>query len=240
MRSKYDNQFKKSDDDSKTNKVFPMNEKIELAGTLAAGLAHEIKNPLTSIKGFVQLMDIGKTKQEYFSLIYEEINRVEEIINKLWRFGEPYAGTFSDSDVSSILEHSIWKLSEQALMKNIAIYFQVESDYYNLICDSENLEQVFYNVIKNAIEASTDNKSIFINCRKHDSHIHVTIQDQGVGIPQKRLERIFEPFYCIKENGTGFGLMASYKIIKDHNGIIHIESEVELGTTVDIYLPVDE
>lgn len=239
MRSKYDYQFKKSEDVSETNKVFPMNEKIELAGTLAAGLAHEIKNPLTTIKGFVQLLAIGEAKPEYFSTIFEEINQIEDIINKLWSFGEPYAGMFSNSDVMSILEKSIWELSDQAQTKSVDIYFQSEAESYNMNCDRENLQQVFYNVIKNAIEASADYKSIFINCRKHDSYIHVTVQDQGVGIPRDRLERVFEPFYCIKENGTGFGLMESYKIIKEHNGIIHIGSEVESGTTVDIYLPVD-
>ena len=215
-----------------------INDKIELAGKLAAGVAHEIRNPLTSIKGFVQLLSKEESKPEYFSLIYSEIDRVEEIINKLMKLGEPHSMQFQLNDVGNILGESILSMKNFALLKNINIVTSIESDIMSILCDKEQLQLVFDKIIKNAIEATPSNKNLYITCKKRDTQVHIMVKDYGVGIPKARLARIFEPFYCIKENGTGFGLMFSHKIVKEHHGNILIESELGQGTTVDIYLPL--
>lgn len=217
---------------------FRMNDKIGLVGKLAAGVAHEIRNPLTSIKGFVQLLDTGGNQPEYYSLIYSELNRVEEIINRYMRLAEPHSVKFQFHDVKVILERCMMKLNELAQLKGIEIISCIDSELLPILCDDVQLQQVFENVVKNAIEATSGNQNVHVTCNRMDCHIQIKVYDQGVGIPQERLQRLFEPFYCIKENGTGLGLMESYKIVNEHNGTIQIESEIGTGTTVEINMPL--
>lgn len=220
-----------------SNELFTMNDKVNLVGKLAAGVAHEIRNPLTTIKGFVQLLNMGVSKPEYFSLITSELDRVEEIIDRLMGLAEPSSIKFHLNDVRLILEQTITQLKDLCLSKGIEITTSIEPVASTIYCDEKQLKLVFVNVIKNAIEATAPNKKLFISCTKIDTHILITFRDQGVGISQERLDHLFEPFYCIKENGTGLGLMVSYKIIKEHHGTIHIESKTGVGTTVAISLP---
>ena len=237
MRSK-DIQPNMTETGTPFNEILPMNDKINLVGKLAAGVAHEIRNPLTSIKGFVQLLNIGVSKPEYFSLIYTELNRVEEILDRFVGLAEPHSINFQIHDVGYILEQTIILLKDLCLSNGIEIVSITKSDTLSVFCDEEQLQLVFVSVIKNAIAASAPNNKLFISCTKKESHVDITIKDQGVGIPQERLDRLFEPFYCIKENGTGLGLMVSYKIIKEHHGTIKISSETGVGTTVNISLPL--
>ena len=220
------------------SKSFLTNDKIKLVGKLAAGLAHEIRNPLTSINGFVQLLNMGVSKPEYYSMIYSELNKVEEIVNRLTRLAETQSVNFRLNDIGLILERTIMRMNDSALLKGVKIISSLEGDFLSVYCDEVQLQQVFENIIKNAIEASSYNKKIYITCKTNESHVHIMIKDQGIGIPEKRIVHLFEPFYCIKENGTGFGLMISHKIIKEHNGTIQVKSELGIGTTVDIYLPL--
>jgi len=220
------------------SKSFLTNDKIKLVGKLGATVAHEIRNPLTSIKGFVQLLNMGVSKPEYYSMIYSELNKVEEVVNKLLRIAETQSVNFRLNDIGLILERTIMRMNDLALLKGIKIDSSLECDFLSIYCDEVQLQQVFENIIKNAIEASACNKKMYITCKINESHVHIMIKDQGVGIPEKRIVHLFEPFYCIKENGTGFGLMISYKIIKEHNGTIQVKSELGIGTTVDIYLPL--
>jgi len=221
-----------------SNELFTRNDKVNLVGKLAAGVAHEIRNPLTTIKGFVQLLDMGVSKPEYFSIINSELNRVEEIIDKLKGLSEPSSIKFHPNDIRLVLEQAIMQLKELCLSKGIEIATTIEAVTSIIFSDGEQLKQVFVNVIKNAIEATAPNKKLFISCTEIDHQFLITIRDQGVGISQERISHLFEPFYCIKENGTGLGLMVSYKIIKEHQGTIHIESETGVGTTVAISLPL--
>jgi len=145
---------------------------------------------------------------------------------------------FQLNDVATILSKSILGMKNLALLKNINIVTSIGSDLMSILCDKEQHQLVFDNIIKNAIEATSSNKNLYITCKKCDTHVHIMVKDYGVGIPKVRIARIFEPFYCIKENGTGFGLMISHKIVKEHQGTIQIESEFGQGTTVNIYLPL--
>lgn len=220
------------------NQSLPTNDKIRIIGRLAAGIAHEIKNPLTSIKGFVQLLNMEVSKPEYYSLIYSEINKVEEIVNRLIRLAETQSVNFRINDIGLILERTMMRMNDLALSKAIKINSSIEEGFLPIYCDDVQLQQAIENIIKNAIEASARNQQIYITCKRYESHVHIMIKDQGVGISKERISHLFEPFYCIKEKGTGFGLMISQKVISEHNGAIQVESDLGIGTTVDVLLPL--
>ncbi|MGB8001143.1 MAG: HAMP domain-containing sensor histidine kinase, partial [Anaerobacillus sp.] len=130
-------------------------------------------------------------------------------------------------------------LKTQAILKDIVIRTQYEFDQFNIICEENQLKQVFVNVLKNAIEAMPSGGIITLKVTKNEaSEAVISIKDQGIGIPDHQLTRIGEPFYTLKENGTGLGLMVSFNIIENHNGRMHLTSKEGEGTTVEVCLPV--
>ncbi|WP_169907762.1 PAS domain S-box protein [Priestia abyssalis] len=213
-------------------------EKLEMAGQLAAGVAHEIRNPLTAIQGFIQLLEEGMSKPEYFSLIESEFERIEDIIGEFLALAKPQAVNFKKNDVRLLLEQTIQLMSTQAIMQGMEIVSFIDPDLPAIQCDKHQLKQVFINIIKNAMEATPSKGKLLITCEQTESHLHIMFKDQGVGIPKERLKRLFEPFYSTKEKGTGLGLMISYKIIEEHKGSIWFESEEGKGTTVHLLLPL--
>jgi len=220
------------------SKLYQTNDNVKLVGQLAAVVAHEIRNPLTSIKGFVQLLDTGVSNPKYYSMIYSEINRIEEIVDRLVGFAETQSVNFHINDIGFILERTILRMTDLALLKDIKINLSLEEVLLSIYCDETELQQAFENIIENAIEASASNTEVDIICKKIKSHVHIMIKDEGVGIAEERMVHLFEPYYCIKESGTGFGLMISRKILQEHNGTIQVKSEVGIGTTVEVYLPL--
>ncbi|PID18408.1 MULTISPECIES: ATP-binding protein [unclassified Sporosarcina] len=250
MGSKYNNQLSKENtgnsyDHDMVNEqlreadtAFLTDDNIQLVGKLAAGVAHEIKNPLTSIKGFVQLLNMGINKPEYYSIIYSEIDQVEAAVNKLINLAETQSVCFRINSIARILECAVKKMNDLAERKGIRIILRANNDLLSICCDEIQLQEVFERIIKNAIEASASKRNIYITYEKNESHVHITIKDEGAGIPYEKMMHLFEPSYCNKKNCTGFGLMISRKIIKEHNGAIHIKSGLGMGTTVDICLPL--
>ncbi|WP_052728486.1 PAS domain S-box protein [Domibacillus tundrae] len=214
-------------------------EKLEMAGQLAAGVAHEIRNPLTSIQGFIQLLEEEKLSEpEYFAIIRSEFERIEGIIGEFLTLAKPQAVNFQGNDVGHILKQTIHLMNAQATMHGIEVVSVIEPGLPLFQSDQHQLKQVFINVIKNAIEATASKGQLMITCKKTKSHLHIEFQDQGEGIPPERIKHLFEPFYSTKEKGTGLGLMVSYKIIEEHKGTMRIESEEGKGTTVHILLPI--
>ncbi|WP_134699573.1 PAS domain S-box protein [Ammoniphilus sp. YIM 78166] len=213
-------------------------EKLELAGQLAAGVAHEIRNPLTSIKGFIQLLEIGLSKPEYFSIMRSEFERIEDIINEFLALSKPQSILFQPERIDELLSQMIQLMNSQAILHNAVIIPNIDRELPSVYCDKNKLKQVFINVIKNAIEATEEGGVIRVEATTNDNHrIIVRIIDYGCGIPEHRFKNLFEPFYSTKEKGTGIGLMVSFKIIQEHQGSIQIESQEGKGTTVTITLP---
>ncbi|PMC40550.1 hypothetical protein CJ195_02215 [Bacillus sp. UMB0899] len=216
-------------------------EKLTVAGQLAAGIAHEIRNPITAIKGFLQLMESGKNyKQEFFSVISAEINRMEIILSELLALAKPQLERYRHRDIQSILKHVVTLTKTQAILHNVNLKTTFHPEPIFVLCDENKLKQVFINFIKNAIEAMKNEGTITLIVEKYDdSSVVVNIKDQGSGIPKKILDRIGEPFFTTKENGTGLGVMVSLEIMKHHNGAVTIESDSN-GTTVSIQLPISK
>ncbi|MFD1927766.1 ATP-binding protein [Sporosarcina siberiensis] len=250
MKSRYNDQIRlenerntykhdiDNDQPQKKSISFSTNDKNKIVGKFAAGVAYEIENPLTSIKEVVQqLKSIEVSKPEYYSIMYSEINKVEKIVNRLIKLGETQSVNFCINNIELILERAIMRINDLALVKDIKIISSLEGERVSIYCDPVKLQHVFENIIKNAIEASTYNEIVYITCKTTEDHVHIMIKDQAAGIPEDRFSHLFEPFYYIKDSSTGLGLMISHKVIKEHNGTIQVESELEKGTTVNIYLP---
>ncbi|WP_199614593.1 PAS domain-containing sensor histidine kinase [Paenibacillus alkalitolerans] len=214
-------------------------EKLSVAGQLAAGIAHEIRNPLTAIKGFLKLLErkIDHEKPHYFEVIGSEINRIELIINELLILTKPQAAEYEVKDVRVILEQVILLMESQALMENLEINRIIDDTELVVLCEENKLKQVFINIMKNAMESMDNGGEIIITARKDGDKINITLTDQGCGIPEEQLSKLGEPFYTTKEKGTGLGFMVSKKIIESHNGTIHVSSKINEGTKVEITLP---
>ncbi|TBX53992.1 PAS domain-containing sensor histidine kinase [Bacillus mycoides] len=224
----------------KTAELLNKSDKLATVGQLAAGVAHEVRNPLTVIKGFIQLLEIQmKHESKYFQLILSEIEHIESIIHEFLSIAKPEVCSFEQERIDVILENVVSLINTKAIMTNIHVTFQTDPDVVYIDCCKKQLKQVFINILQNSIEAMPHGGDIIITTKKvSNNEVEICISDEGIGIPEERIAKLAEPFYSTKEKGTGLGLMISYKIIESHQGRICITSKVGVGTSVYIYLPL--
>lgn len=216
-------------------------EKLSVVGELAASVAHEVRNPLTSIKGFIQLIESEDRKyKQYFDIILKELDRINEIVSELLVLAKPQEVVFKKCDVLQIVEEVTSLLKSESNMVSVELILQTEKAPPKIHCDKYQLKMVFINIIKNAIEASNKGEQVQILVSKYqEKSVLIRVKDNGVGISAERLKRIGEPFFSHKEKGTGLGLTICYRIIEAHRGKIQFESEIGKGTTVNIILPIE-
>jgi signal transduction histidine kinase len=217
-------------------------EKLAVVGELAAGIAHEIRNPLTSLKGFAKIVKESITDQKlipYLDIMLNEMDRINQIVNEFMFIAKPNENVnFQYVNFSKLIRDCVDFMEPQANLKSIEIDYEFEMEYM-LACDRNQMKQVLINLLQNAIEATSDNGH-FISVRLEEiseESVMATIIDRGCGIPESRLNRLFEPFYSTKEKGTGLGLLICKRIIDLHQGSIDIESQPGEGTTIRIVLP---
>ncbi len=225
--------------EKKTQDLIIRSEKLSIAGQLAAGIAHEVRNPLTAIKGFLQLIKSNhKSEEAYFDIINSEIDRVEGILSELLTLAKPKSLKFERKRLDLLLDQVSALISTQCIMQNIIINKINNQEVLEINCDENQLKQVFINLLKNSIEAMPNGGMITIEVEElSDKKARVRFIDQGNGIPEEVINRIGEPFFTTKENGTGLGLMISKEIIERHNGKMNIES-CENGTNIEVILPL--
>ncbi|WP_209124312.1 PAS domain S-box protein [Alkalihalobacillus sp. BA299] len=222
----------------KTKEFLQKSEKLSLVGQMAAGIAHEIRNPLTSLKGFLQLIQSGESeKQLYYKIMNEEFNRIELILNELLLLAKPNATTLSDKNIIAILDQVVAILQPQCNIQNVQINCNYSEAELLVNCDENQLKQVFINLIKNAIDAMPNGGEISLEVKREEDQVMISVKDQGIGIPEDKLEAIGRPFFSMKENGTGLGLMISFGIIENHNGKISVTSKENIGTTFTVNFP---
>lgn len=224
----------------KAEDLLRKSEMLSALGELAAGIAHEIRNPLTALKGFIQLMQTEEgANQSYLSIMLSEFDRIETIINELLVLARPHAVEYEEKMVTHILKDVVMLLETQAIMNNVTIKADLNVKMPAIKCVEKELKQVFINLIKNSIEAMPDGGNITIHSSvTKDQHVRLLFKDEGKGIPKERLEKLGQPFYTTKDKGTGLGLMVSFKIIENHHGVMEFSSELNKGTTVEIKLPI--
>ncbi|MFY0759260.1 ATP-binding protein [Metabacillus dongyingensis] len=214
-------------------------QKLSIAGQLAAGIAHEVRNPLTSISGFLQLIkNEFPDKDTYFDIIFGEIKRIELVLSEMLVLAKPQAIHFREKNMISILDQVAVLIESNAILHNIQIEKSLPSTEIIVECDENQLKQVFINLIKNAIEALPDGGNIHMSCRLKGEYVIIAIEDDGMGIPKEKISKLGEPFFSTKEKGTGLGLTVCLRIIKDHYGHINVNSSLNKGTTFEVVLPV--
>nr|WP_251030203.1 ATP-binding protein [Bacillus sp. ISL-35] len=216
---------------------------LNILGELAAGIAHEIRNPMTALKGFIQLLENSSGDQYslYFQVIKSELQRIDSIINEFLILAKPQAIKYVREDISKIMKETVDLLTAQAVLHDVQFRTIYDNSLPNLLCEPNQLKKVFINIIKNAIEVMPKGGFVYVEISKAPGNkIHISIKDEGEGIPADKIEKLGEPFYTTKERGTGLGLMVSFKIIEEHGGTIEVESEPGHGTTFHLYLPITE
>ncbi|WP_281175736.1 ATP-binding protein [Alkalihalobacterium bogoriense] len=219
--------------------MIKQSEKLSLAGQLAASVAHEIRNPLTGIKGFIQLLKASATENHsYYDIIMSEVEKIREIVNEFLYLAKPEIPVVTQYNLVSLLHEVIVLLQAQATAQRITIRTTYSPNLPSVLCESNQIKQVLMNIIKNAIEVMTEGGQIQIHVGQENEMVKATVSDEGRGIPKERLERLGEPFYTTKEKGTGLGLMVAKKIIQEHRGELLFESVINRGTKVTMLLPI--
>jgi diguanylate cyclase (GGDEF)-like protein len=216
-------------------------EKLKLVGELAAGMAHEIRNPLTAVKGFVQM---SKDRQyniaSYYQTIMSEITRMSELTAEFLQFSKPHMTQYKLYAVQECVERAIQLTESEAVRLGHQIHYEHDSLPIIVNMDKDKMVQVLINLIKNSCEAMMQDGSVSIRLIKDRSYAVIEVKDTGKGIPEAYIDQIFNPFYTTKENGTGLGLSISHKIIQDHGGMMQVESSLNEGTLFRILLPAND
>ncbi|MBD2871650.1 PAS domain S-box protein [Paenibacillus sp. IB182493] len=223
---------------NKMEELLRRSEKLTTVGQLAAGVAHEIRNPLTTLRGFLQLQqESRKLALPHVSLMLSELDRINLIVGEFLILAKPQATRFVAKDVKDVLQDVIALMNSEAILHNIEFRISFTEESCRISCEENQLKQVFINLIKNAIEAMPAGGYIHIHMANKREHIAISITDEGEGIPEEMIPNIGDPFFTGKETGTGLGIMVSQRIINSHKGTLDIKSQVGVGTTVNIMLP---
>ncbi|MBL7156723.1 MAG: ATP-binding protein [Candidatus Omnitrophica bacterium] len=219
-------------------------ERLKTVSTLAAGMAHEIKNPLTSIKTFVEYVDKKyqdpEFKEKFKSIVPKEIDKITNIINQLLDYSKTDKINLKPYNIHNILNYVLDLYSNEFIKKHIKLNKSYNSKYPSITCDENQLKQAFINIILNSIEAMPEGGELSIKTQDINNTLEISIQDTGKGIPKEKLKDIFNPFYTTKEKGTGLGLFIVHQIIENNKGVIAIESGEGDGALVRVRFLVDK
>lgn len=216
-------------------------QKLELVGTLAASTAHEIRNPLTGIKGLVQLLSEkhnDKQDQFYFSVIEKEISRINQIVSEFLILGKPTMEDFEIMNLKDVVLELNPIIESEVNLVNVEYELNIKSKQLEVLGVRDQMKQVILNIIKNALESIEEEGKLSLELSEVNRQAVLTISDTGVGITEQDLEKIFEPFFTSKECGTGLGLVVCRRIIESFGGEINISSNLNKGTSVEISLPL--
>ena len=218
------------------------NERLAALGVMAAGLAHEIKNPLTSLKTFAQLLptrfDDPEFREVYSKLIFEEINRINNLVEQVLLFSSPRIKKLEEVNIVDIIKSTINLVSYQFVDKKIELKTDFPEKDVIIIGDREKLKQVFMNLLINSFEAiNSNNGKIEVILDEKEEDAEVLIIDNGCGIKKEIMNKIFDPFFTTKIKGTGLGLSIVLSIVEEHKGKVRVESEEGEGTKVSVLLP---
>jgi two-component system, sporulation sensor kinase B len=217
-------------------------EKIQLVSHLAASISHEVRNPLTASRGFIQMLseDVSdQTRKSYANIALQELDRATEVINDYLTFAKPALEQEEKINVSTEIQQVVNILTPLANMNGVQVSFSLmENDSVYVNGDRKKFQQCLINMIKNGIESIPNNGELQIRSKCTRSTIKIDILDQGIGMTKEQISRLGEPYFTTKEKGTGLGLMVSYSIIRGMNGTIHVESEQGKGTCFSIKLPI--
>lgn len=224
-------------------------ESLAALTTLAAGVAHEIKNPLASIRiqlGIIRrILEKNCTKKtesifHNISLVEQEIDRLNSIVVDFLFAVRPMDITLILDRAEEVIDEVVELMRHEAEDQHIRIVTQIEPNLPDVMIDRKNLKQALLNIVKNAIAAMPDGGVLTISASVKNDELQIAVSDTGIGIPEELMTKIFEPYFTTKESGTGLGLTITFKIVKEHNGEITVESTPSKGSTFTIHLPLPQ
>jgi signal transduction histidine kinase len=219
-----------------------LNEKLASLGHLAAGMAHEIRNPLNSISLFAQVMRANMTDepemQSYTDRIVNEVERIDAILVKVLSTSKRSPFKLSSIKLSSVIEDCLRDFTEQIRHQKIRLLKELPEQMPSILADPDELGQVFSNLFSNALFEMQQGGTLSVSLQYDDQAITVQVSDTGGGIPEENLNKIFDPFFTTKARGTGFGLSVVLRIVKTYAGQISVESQPDKGTTFKVRLPL--
>ncbi len=221
-----------------------LRERLASVGELAAGMAHEIRNPLTSIRGFIQLLKQRLVDAEmevetrYADYVLEEIDRANHVVTNFLNLAKPKEEAWRQVDINELLTKMLQLVENQAMLKGVYLTWQFAPNLALVRGKAEALVQVFLSIVTNALQATSKGGAIHIYTRQTSDSVLVSVQDTGTGMSPAVLKRIFNPFYSTKEGGTGLGLALCKQIVEEHRGEIQVTSEVGVGSCFTVRLPI--
>jgi signal transduction histidine kinase len=216
-------------------------QKMSLVGQIAAGMAHEIKNPLASIKGAVEILcddeNSEQDRDEFKTIVLKEVKRINASVSDFLEFARPSETRMSELNLAEIVRASIRQVQPQAGERNISLDSTLQ-DPVPVKGDGEKIHQVLLNLLLNAVDASADASAVTVTLSTDDERAMIAVEDSGDGIGESDIARVFEPFFTTKSSGTGLGLAIAKNIIDTHQGTITLRNLPDRGAVAEISLPL--
>jgi two-component system sensor histidine kinase AtoS len=236
---------KTSADLRKTEAQLIRSEKLAALGQLAAGIAHEVRNPLTSINILIHSMTENlppeTAHREDLKVIEEEIQRINEIVEQFLRFAKPAPPLFKKTEIAPVFDEILQLLKPQLEREQISVHKGFDA-LPLITLDREQMKQVALNLLMNAIQAMPEGGRLDLSARVSEDNLwmKLSVRDSGIGIPPEDLKKLFDPFFSTKEGGIGLGLSIAHRIIDQHHGKVEVESHPGEGTTFHLWLPLNQ
>jgi len=229
-----------------TRELLGRADRLSALGMLAAGVAHEIRNPLVSVRTFIQLLPERLADEEFRTEFRElalgEIERICALINDLLAFSRPAPTERAPTDLNELVAQIARLLEAEARRRDVAVAFHGEADLPRVVADEAQVKQVLMNLLLNALQACGSHGSVEITTRSEEERgerwCTVTIADSGAGIPPEHVEQIFDPFFTTKDAGSGLGLFIARQIVTEHGGHITTAPRPGGGTAFTIHFPL--
>lgn len=216
-------------------------QRFALIGDMARSIAHEVRNPMTTIRGLAQMLAVDNPHHaDYYNMMLEEIDRADNIIKTFLRLSRDIITEFKETDLDCILDKVLASLRREILLRKINLIREDAGKRCKVYVDQAQIEQALINILRNAVEASSSGSTIRVLTGREDNFIYIIFADEGEGIEADNLKRVMEPFFTTKDSNAGLGLSVSYKIIREHGGQIKVDSQLGKGTMVKVYLPIND
>lgn len=215
-------------------------DRLSAIGQLAAGLAHEIRNPLASIDGAAEVLDVAndqpELRKETVSIIRNECSRLDRLLSSLLDFARPRHPEWGEVDLAKVL-NSVIDLVSHSAGKGIHFHKEMAGRIPSLLGDEEQLTQVMLNLTLNAAQAMPEGGGVWLAAKQVEDGIAIQVRDQGAGIPEENMDKIFDPFFTTKDTGTGLGLSVVHQIVTQHGGTVTVTRNQDKGMTFSLFFP---
>lgn len=227
-----------ADRQRRANELLRRAERLKTLGEMAAGMAHEVKNPLAAIRSSAQILRgrVGEKQEELVDIVVAEVDRLNKVVNDFLQYARPAPLRRSEQRLSGILDSCLELLGPLAAEKRLTVEKSYPDSEPRVSVDEDQMRQVFLNLILNGMQAAPADGRIRLRVERTPRSVSASVEDNGAGIPADKLRRVFEPFFTTREGGSGLGLAVAHRIVSEHGGRLEIRSESGAGTTATVIL----